>query len=166
MEVFDTLYVFSCTAYLVTPLDLVTVFWQTQCVTKSGVHCTLNYDVDVSKTNTYAGVFIEMLLYKWFCPFVTYIKVSISAFQVKVQCWKSVLSNEFWTAQQRIFCLSLGPILAFAGWRTIRNLNPGQFNPVFRNRKIVNLDFLDLTVFLLRYSEKATKIWKNIFWQN
>ena len=25
-EVFDTLYVFSCTAYLVTPLDLVTVF--------------------------------------------------------------------------------------------------------------------------------------------
>ena len=36
----DTLYVFSCTAYLVTPLDLVTVFWQTKCVTKSGVHCT------------------------------------------------------------------------------------------------------------------------------
>ena len=23
-----------------TPLDLVTVFWQTKCVTKSGVHCT------------------------------------------------------------------------------------------------------------------------------
>ena len=36
----DTLYVFSFTTYLVTPLDLVTVFWQTKCVTKSGVHCT------------------------------------------------------------------------------------------------------------------------------
>ena len=30
----------SCTAYLVTPLDLVTLFWQTKCVTKSGLHCT------------------------------------------------------------------------------------------------------------------------------
>ena len=26
LEVFDTLYAFSCTAYLVTPLDLVTFF--------------------------------------------------------------------------------------------------------------------------------------------
>jgi hypothetical protein len=26
LEVFDTLYVFLCTSYLVTPLDLVTVF--------------------------------------------------------------------------------------------------------------------------------------------
>ena len=39
MEVFDTLYVFLCTSYLVTPLDLVTVFWETKCVTKSGLHC-------------------------------------------------------------------------------------------------------------------------------
>ena len=42
-EVFDTLYVFLCTAYLVTPLDLVTVFWQTKCVTKSRVHCTSKF---------------------------------------------------------------------------------------------------------------------------
>ena len=28
-----------CTAYLVTPLDLVTVFWKTKSVTKSRVHC-------------------------------------------------------------------------------------------------------------------------------
>ena len=44
---------FSCTAYLVTPLDLVTVFWLTKCVTKSGVHCTgtdlLSSTVDFSR---------------------------------------------------------------------------------------------------------------------
>ena len=45
LEVFDTLFVFLCTSYLVTPLDLVTVFWQTKCVTKSGLHCTLKNKV-------------------------------------------------------------------------------------------------------------------------
>ena len=35
--------VFSSTAYLVTLLDLVTVFGQTKCVTKSGLHCTFDF---------------------------------------------------------------------------------------------------------------------------
>ena len=43
---FDTLYVFFFfTFYLVTPLDLVTVFSQTKCVTKSGLHCT--WDISI-----------------------------------------------------------------------------------------------------------------------
>ena len=118
--------------------------------------------MDESKINTYAGVFIEMLLYKWFCPFVTYIKVSISAFQVKVQCWKSVLSNEFWTAQQRIFCRSLGPILVFAGWRTEAS-TPDNSTPFIKIEKLsIWIFYIDLTVLLLRYFEKATKIWKNL----
>ena len=59
MEVFDTLYAFSCTAYLVTPLDLVTFFWQTKSVTKSGLHCTLWEDLH---SKFQIGVFCSIVI--------------------------------------------------------------------------------------------------------
>ena len=50
MEIEECLYVFSCTAYLVTPHNLVTVFWQTKCVTKSRLHCNLLFFVKSGQT--------------------------------------------------------------------------------------------------------------------
>ena len=71
MEVFDSLYVFSCTAYLVTPLDLVTVFWQTKCVTKLGLHCTYG---NLAKTKK-SIQFNANLAQRWSWHFIFYADV-------------------------------------------------------------------------------------------
>ena len=69
---------FWCTAYLVTPLNLVIVFWQTKCVTKSRVHCTYKIHIlgtvdDFSSrknvfTNKFVG-FIFKLFFEFFPEF-------------------------------------------------------------------------------------------------